>query len=166
MSAEPIVPHAYGAAALSVGSERASIRPRTFRVRHCFNGDVVIRLPSDGRLSASDAKRLAWGLLADLAPDEAFAVPEVVSYREGTRLEIMRHLATGPKSYSELCQLTGWARRPVERRVKELEGDGRVRRAKKGPRGVVLWGLALGAAELPEGESFGDTYRRKRRVAA
>lgn len=137
-----IVPYAYGCAAWHVGSDRA---PEPCRARHKLRADggVEIILPAGGSITEAEAKRLAWALLADLAPDEVIAVPEVVTYAEGSRLEILRHLASGPKSIHDLTRLSGWKRRTVERKLYALRGDGRVViELRAGEGGLAHWKLA------------------------
>lgn len=108
---------------MSVGLARAAER----RVRHeLIAGGVKITLPPGGRLTAAEAKRLAWGLLADLAPDEVDPTPEVVTYSEAQRLAVLRALGDGKATTSTLADALGWGVRTVQRRVNELIGDGRV----------------------------------------
>lgn len=109
------------------GLDRAPAR----RVSHSIVRDGVrLRIPSDGLLSDAEARRLAWGILSDLAPDETIPVPDVVTYVEAQRLAVLRCLLDGEDRIVGVAAAMGWNRRTAERRLTELTGDGRVRKQK------------------------------------
>lgn len=111
----------------SSGAECA--RPRVARHEMCAEG-IRITLPAGGLLSDGDAKRLAWGILNDLAPDETIPVPEVVTYKEAQRLAVMRVLAEKPRTIDECASALAWGRRVTERRLHELLQAERIERFK------------------------------------
>lgn len=122
---------AYGALALASSGQRLGLSERASEVRashHICAEGVRIVLPAGGRLTDAEAKRLAWGILNDLAPDEVIPVPEVVSYKEAQRLAVMRFLAEGEARISEIAEALSWKRRTVERRIQELRDEGRIER--------------------------------------
>lgn len=93
---------------------------------------VQVLLPANGLITDAEARRLAWAMLADLAPDDVIPTPEVVTYLEGQRLAVLRCIADGKNTYPALCEALGWGRRCTERRVKELVDDERVERLRDG----------------------------------
>lgn len=101
------------------------------------DGLVSLTLPPRP-LTESEAKRLAWGILADLAPDEVAPIPQVVNYRESGRCQVLTHLAEGPRRIPQLADLLNWNRRTVERRLAELIGDGRVKRVAHSPYDITF----------------------------
>jgi hypothetical protein len=115
-------PLAQGGAVFSAGSPRHAVR----RAHHKITSEgVQLVLPDGPVLSDSEARRLAWAILADLAPDEVDAMPEAVTYKEAQRLAVLRALKEGVDSIIPLAQAMGWHRRTVERRLGELIKDGR-----------------------------------------
>lgn len=132
---------AYGAMPLSdgyrkMGSDRLE-RSRGARHHICAEGVRVV-LPAGGLLTDSEAKRLAWGILNDLAPDETIPVPDVVTYKEAQRLAVMRVLADGPARIDEVAVALSWGRRVTERRLHELLDGGRIQRFRESPRDVLF----------------------------
>lgn len=130
----------YGALSLSdcrptFGLSRAPDRSRGPRHSVCADG-VRITLPAGGLISDAEARRLAWAILSDLAPDETIPVPDVVTYKEAQRLAVLRALVEGEKRIDEVASALGWKRRVTERRLHELLGDGRVTRERHGPQDV------------------------------
>ena len=115
-------------------------RPRQIGHSLCAEG-VRLRLPDNLLLTDSEAKRLAWGILNDLAPDEVIPVPVVVTYKEAQRLAVMRALIEAPLTINEVSRALGWSRRATERRLHELKGDGRLVRL-VGADFAVRFGLA------------------------
>jgi len=90
------------------------------------DGRIALILPDGPVLSDQDARRLAWGLLADLAPDDVIPTPEVVTYLEAQRLAVLRAVAAGNDTNDALMTALGWGVRSVQRRVRELIDDGRL----------------------------------------
>lgn len=89
------------------------------------DGCVKLRLPVGGVLTDSDAIRLAWGILADLAPDSATPV-DVVTYSEAQRLAVLGVIADRPMTARAIAGALEWGIRSAQRRLKQLEADGRV----------------------------------------
>jgi hypothetical protein len=89
---------------------------------------VRLVLPSGRDLTDEEAKKLAWGILADLDPDNVSAMPDVVTYREACRLEVLKAINDGANTIPKIAKAVGWGRRKVERRMYELIADGRVER--------------------------------------
>lgn len=79
-------------------------------------------------LTDEEARKLAWGILADLAPEDVGPTPEIVTYKEACRQSVLRALEAGPARMDEIASALGWQRRSTERRVYELIEDGRVER--------------------------------------
>lgn len=108
------------------------------------NGRVLVMVPATA-ISEGEARRLAWGLLADLAPDEVQPEVVVIAEAEAQRLSVLKLLEKHPLTASQLAQRTGWKVRTAQRRLTELVDDGRasstVQRASGGPR---LYQLQLG----------------------
>lgn len=102
------------------------------------DGEIRLNLPNGIYLTDAEARRLAWGLLADLAPDDVLATPDVVTYREAQRLAVLRAVAAGKADYASVAQELGWKRRTVQRRCAELFGDGRLRRISKSANGAAV----------------------------
>lgn len=100
------------------------------KVSHALrpDGRVHIRLPADGVVSDAQARRLAWAILADLAPDEVVPAAEVVTYREAQRLAVLRAVTAGARTASEVAAALSWAVRTSQRRLSELVADGRLTR--------------------------------------
>lgn len=92
------------------------------------DGEIRLNLPNGVYLTEAEARRLAWGLLADLAPDEVLATPDVVTYREAQRLAVLRVVADGKNEYLSVAHELNWRLRTVQRRCAELFEDGRLRR--------------------------------------
>ncbi|MNU42708.1 hypothetical protein D3C71_314740 [compost metagenome] len=102
------------------------------------NGEVRLVLPAGPFLSDAEARRLAWGLLADLAPDDVVSNPDVVTYREAQRLAVLRAVADGKNDYVGLAQRLDWKVRTVQRRCRELIEDGRLLRISKSSNGAPV----------------------------
>ena len=156
MTAEPIVPYAYGVKTRNVGTTRYE----PLRGSHdLIDGGVRLNLPVGNKLTDKEAVRLAWAILADLAPDDVIAVPSVVTYREGARLEVLRQIERGVNTVYAISEATGWKCRTVERRLYELREDGRAQvvGGKQMPSGNVaaVWGKAAG--EPKSGGGVGPT---------
>lgn len=116
-------PLAQGGFVFSAGASRHALR----RAHHLITADGVrLVLPDGPVLSDGDARRLAWAILADVAPDDVDAMPEAVTYKEAQRLAVLRALKEGFDSIVPLASALGWQRRTVERRLSELMKDGRV----------------------------------------
>ena len=115
--------------ALPLVADRAT--PPQAAHRLLADGSVKITLPLSGILPDAEAKRLAWGILNDLAPDEALPTPQVVTYKEGRRLSVLHAVASGHRTYESLMTELGGSRRQIERRVQELLEDGRLIRREK-----------------------------------
>lgn len=92
------------------------------------DGEIRLNLPNGVFLTDAEARRLAWGLLADLAPDDVLATPDVVTYREAQRLAVLRAVAAGRMDAEAVARELGWKIRTAQRRCAELVGDGRLRR--------------------------------------
>lgn len=90
------------------------------------DGRVRLKLPASGVLTDGEAKRLAWGILNDLAPDETIPAAQFVTYKEAQRLATMRAILDGAQTINAIGAALGWTRRTVERRLRELRDDGRV----------------------------------------
>lgn len=105
------------------------------RIGHRLLGDggVRISLPADGILTDAEARRLAWGLLADLAPDEVVPASTFVTYKEAQRLAVLRAVAGGVRTPKALTQALEWSLRTVQRRTRELVDDGRLRCVAEAP---------------------------------
>lgn len=100
---------------------------RAQRARHEITADGVrLVLPEGPVLSDAEARRLAWAILADLAPDEVEPVPEVVTYIEAQRLAVLRAVRHQPTSAVTLASRLGWNLRTVQKRLRELVSDGRL----------------------------------------
>ena len=119
----------FGAQTLAKGrtfdglADRHAIR----RAHHMITVDGVgLVLPDGPILSDAEARRLAWAILADTAPDEVDAMPEAVTYKEAQRLAVLRAMMAGVEGIVPLATTLGWQRRTVERRLSELVKDGRV----------------------------------------
>lgn len=121
----------YGALPLAVTNGyvegRDRVAPDRPRHRMLADGDVEIRA-GGVRLVISDeaARRLCWAMLADLAPDEAIPMPEVVTYREAQRLAVLRAVAGGARTAIEVAGALEWSLRVAQRRIHELIEDGRL----------------------------------------
>lgn len=98
-------------------------------VRHELTAEGMVRLvvPACGLVTDADARRLAWGILNDLAPDEVIPVPQVVvRLAEGHRLDILRAVAGGLRTSTAISARLGQPVRMVQRYLAELVGDGRL----------------------------------------
>ncbi len=98
-------------------------------VRHELTAEGMVRLvvPASGLVTDADARRLAWGILADLAPDEVVPVPQVVvRLAEGHRLDILRAVAGGARTSGAISARVDQPIRMVQRYLAELVGDGRL----------------------------------------
>lgn len=128
----------YGACTLSPRGKPGSAAGRERYVapasshRLLSDGMVQIGLPANGLITDAEARRLAWAILSDLAPDDVIPTPDVVTYKEAQRLAVLRCVADGKNTYPELCEALSWGRRCVERRVRELVEDGRLDRHRDG----------------------------------
>ncbi len=123
-----------------IGADRAHAASATHQL--LADGRVQVTLPRRP-LSENEAKRLAWAILADLAPEEVVPAAQIVTYREGARLHLAAALANRPRTIAELEDELGWSRRTVERRLHEMVGDGRVIRILVGK--DVRWRLVHGS---------------------
>lgn len=111
------------------GSSRmvGTSRHREQRARHEIVADGVRLILPDGRvLSDAEARRLAWGILADLAPDEVEPVAEVVTYTEAQRLAVLRAVDAGHNTALLIARGLDWNLRIAQRRLHELVTDGRL----------------------------------------
>lgn len=116
-------PLAQGGRCFSAGASRHALR----RAHHQITAEGVrLVLPDGPVLSDGEARRLAWAILADVAPDDVDAMPEAVTYKEAQRLAVLRALKEGIDSIVPLATALGWKRRTVERRLGEMIRDGRV----------------------------------------
>lgn len=120
----------YGAVQLTQGGGSfrvgASLH-RAQRARHEITADGVrLVLPDGPSLSDAEARRLAWAILADLAPDEVEPAAEVVTYTEAQRLAVLRAVRDGGVSAVVLSRRLGWNLRTVQKRLRELVSDGRL----------------------------------------
>jgi len=137
----------FGAIELKTGAQTYGLSraPRN-HVGHTILADGVrLHLPADRPLTDAEARRLAWGLLADLAPEETVPVPDVVTYKEAQRLAVLRCLLAGAKRIDEVAEAIGWKRRTAERRLYELVEDGRVRKERVDSR-TTLFHVQRGVA--------------------
>lgn len=107
------------------------------------DGLVRIRVPASGIVGEQDARRLAWGLLNDLAPDEVVPFAEVVTPTEGHRLDVLRVLSSGTATTRDVADRLGKSIRQIQRRMAELVGDGRV--VPMGPKSERLYRINLEA---------------------
>lgn len=107
-------------------------------VRHSLlaEGGVRIILPRGGKVSDAQARRLAWAILADLAPDEIVPAAEVVTYLEAQRLAVLRAVAAGARTAATIADALDWSLRSAQRRALELVGDGRLVASHAGPGGT------------------------------
>ena len=121
-------PSSTGPERLTMGSSKA--RPVLVSHEVLADGYVRIRLPAGGLLTDSEARRLAWAILSDLAPDDVVGTPEVVTYVEAQRLATLRALGVRPSTAKNLSSALGWPLRVTQRRLQELVSDGRVVRAR------------------------------------
>lgn len=99
----------------------------TIAVGHRLLGGGRVRLimPQDATISESDARRLAWGLLADLAPDEAQPEVVVTTKSESQRIAVLKLLDRRPLTAAQLAASMNWPLRTAQRRLSELVDDGR-----------------------------------------
>lgn len=107
---------------------RATRTPNA-RPRHELtpDGDVRLVLPTGTLLTDSEARRLAWGILADLDPDEAAGAPARPAYRAARLREVLRAVeATPGLSAAELAARFPWTLRQTQRRLQVLTDSGRV----------------------------------------
>lgn len=111
---------------------------RTVRHELLSEGGVRIILPSGGEITDAQARRLAWALLADLAPDEVVPVPDVVTFKEGQRLAVLRAVASGARTSRDIASALDWTVRQAQRRAAELAGDGRLASSRAGRGGVAI----------------------------
>lgn len=97
-------------------------------IRHelLAEGGVRIILPRGGEITDAQARRLAWALLADLAPDEIVQAADVVTYKEAQRLAVLRAVAAGARTARDIAVALDWSVRVTQRRAAELAGDGRL----------------------------------------
>jgi hypothetical protein len=86
---------------------------------------VTLILPHGRELTDAEARKLAWGILADLSPDEVEKVPDVVTHREAARLALIGALRSGAASINELAAALG-----------DLLQDGRAERIKISPHDI------------------------------
>lgn len=127
-----------GALPLAEGSSGARAGLDVYRpdasVGHALlpDGRVHIRLPATGILSDTQACRLAWGILADLAPDEVVPAAVVVTYKEAQRLAVLRAIAAGARTSQAIASVLNWSLRTAQRRACELVGDGRLMASRAG----------------------------------
>lgn len=144
--------NALGALPLDRGGARLSgvdcHRPdRTVRHQLLAEGGVRIILPRGGKVSDAQARRLAWAILADLAPDEIVPAAVVVTYKEAQRLAVLRAVAGGALTAATIADALGWSLRSAQRRALELVGDGRLAASHAGPGGCrVQYSLQLNQA--------------------
>lgn len=98
-------------------------------VGHRVTGDgVSLILPAGRALTDAEARKLAWGILADLAPEEVAAAPTIVTYREAQRLMLLQAMREGAAPINALGARVGFARRVTERLLQDLLRDGRAQR--------------------------------------
>lgn len=110
-------------------------------------GGVRIILPRSGEVSDAQARRLAWALLADLAPDEIVPVADVVTYKEAQRLAVLRAVVAGARTARDIASALDWSVRVAQRRLAELVGDGRLAAShaiRRGP--AITYSLQLNQA--------------------
>lgn len=105
-------------------SERAPRQHASHRL--LADGGVSISLPSSGVISDAEARRLAWSLLSDLAPEQVMPVPTAVTYKESHRLGVLSAVLAGAETIPAIAAALGWSRRTAERRIHELVADGRL----------------------------------------
>lgn len=89
-------------------------------------GRVQLRVPAGGILTDAEARRLAWALLSDLDPDEVVPFAQVVSVREGKRLAVLRAIASGARTATQITATQDWGNRLTQRLLADLVDDGRV----------------------------------------
>lgn len=141
--------NAFGALPLEHAGARltgvACHRPdRSVRHELLAEGGVRIVLPRGGKVSDAQARRLAWAILADLAPDEIVPAAVVVTYKEAQRLAVLRAVASGAHTAATIADALGWSLRSAQRRALELVGDGRLTASHAGPGGCrVQYSLHL-----------------------
>ncbi len=119
------------------------------------DGRVRLRLPLGGVVTDAEARRLAWALLSDLAPDEVVPYAEVVTNIEGQRLDVLRRVAAGDLSTARIAASLGWKIRRVQRRLLELVGDGRL--TPVGPPAGRTYALARAVCPADRTAPFAET---------
>lgn len=111
---------------------------RTVRHELLAEGGVRIILPRGGEVTDAQARRLAWALLADLAPDEVVPVDDFVTYKEAQRLAVLSAVAGGARTARDIAASLDWTVRQAQRRVAELVDDGRLTGSHSGRRGPAI----------------------------